>query len=727
MITRSLREGMRKQEGQALVLAALMLLVLSIAVITTVNLGHNVIERVRLQNNTDAAAYSMAAQEARAFNFYAFANRTQVSHYVSAMAVQSVLSMVFAIEGWLIDFFGFVYSSFGACAPPSGLFMAAFCAALAIIPVIGSVVIQVSTQLARLAGQFRRWLANMSRILEPVDEGVGRAIYEFRILQAVFATASQAMFTAALANQVAGSEAILRENDPNTDYGLNSLLTVPFNACLFQRAHHVGSGIGGPGRGAVRFGNPLAALDPRVTADRDPAARAKKSMGQIANATRYAADAEYGGGVAAYITNRSLQNGLLPPFLGSLGGPIQTIISAVTGKKGQTRLLSHEQGSPMRMYENFNDEGEWGGDNGQDTRLNKIRDYRSTPSAPIGAIAQGDMLGSDDPYYLGLPRFSIPGFDFPYDRCGQGTDRGKCWGDPSYDYASSGVVNSTLEPSIWAMNEFQARPRGAPNSGLHIRVVAAQPQQRNNRYFGNPPNTKKKKSSCPFVGDVRNMHRQAGVNVWTVCPMPGGICPCGAGSIPVYSANFQASWDGNHRWNGITRFPHFEPGQYASDCASMGQAASLDTIAGRPPQGTRNTASREFNQPSSWVISNKNRSQLKNPVADPFATHNEPALLNQQGTINFGLGNQTQQLVMDNDDRFGIGPLSYDGMGTIVRAQTYYHRPGNWSEQPNFFNPYWRPRLAPVWQGVYSIPLMNRLANAIPAPFNNFPQKIIVH
>jgi Flp pilus assembly protein TadG len=40
-----------------------MMLILSIAVLATVNLGHNIHERVRLQNTADSAAYSMAAME----------------------------------------------------------------------------------------------------------------------------------------------------------------------------------------------------------------------------------------------------------------------------------------------------------------------------------------------------------------------------------------------------------------------------------------------------------------------------------------------------------------------------------------------------------------------------------------------------------------------------------------------------------------------------------------
>ena len=108
MFTRVLRQSFRRQEGQALVVAALLVLIMSIAVLTTVNLGHTIHERVRLQNTADAAAYSMAAMEARAFNFYAYANRTQVSHYVSAMMWQSLLSLIYFAEAFVTDIYGFM-------------------------------------------------------------------------------------------------------------------------------------------------------------------------------------------------------------------------------------------------------------------------------------------------------------------------------------------------------------------------------------------------------------------------------------------------------------------------------------------------------------------------------------------------------------------------------------------------------------------------------------------
>ena len=33
----------------------------------------------------------------------------------------------------------------------------------------------------------------------------------------------------------------------------------------------------------------------------------------------------------------------------------------------------------------------------------------------------------------------------------------------------------------------------------------------------------------------------------------------------------------------------------------------------------------------------------------------------------------------------------------------YYHRPGLWTEHPNFFNPFWRARLAPIGQKLQNL------------------------
>jgi hypothetical protein len=67
------------------------------------------------------------------------------------------------------------------------------------------------------------------------------------------------------------------------------------------------------------------------------------------------------------------------------------------------------------------------------------------------------------------------------------------------------------------------------------------------------------------------------------------------------------------------------------------------------------------------------------------------------------------------------------GLNAIARAQTYYHRPGNWAEQPNFFNPYWRPRLASIYQARESVPLVQELLRRLPGNANRSAQRFVVH
>src|SRR5207302_5558876 len=82
------------EEGQALVLAAIFGLVLMLCVLSTVNLGRAVYEKVQLQTAADTAAYSQAAVEARVLNFTAYTNRAMVVHYASIMAASAFLTWV---------------------------------------------------------------------------------------------------------------------------------------------------------------------------------------------------------------------------------------------------------------------------------------------------------------------------------------------------------------------------------------------------------------------------------------------------------------------------------------------------------------------------------------------------------------------------------------------------------------------------------------------------------
>jgi hypothetical protein len=64
-----------------------------------------------------------------------------------------------------------------------------------------------------------------------------------------------------------------------------------------------------------------------------------------------------------------------------------------------------------------------------------------------------------------------------------------------------------------------------------------------------------------------------------------------------------------------------------------------------------------------------------------------------RGTVDFGYTDADWPTIP------GLGRLlAHRGLNALSAAQVYYHRPGEWREQPNFFNPLWGARLMPVME-----------------------------
>jgi hypothetical protein len=82
----------RVRRGQALVLFALTLLLLTLMVLMTLGFGMRAKERVEIQMAADAAAYSQAVVTARTFNAIAVMNRAQVAHMVAMAGTQALIS-----------------------------------------------------------------------------------------------------------------------------------------------------------------------------------------------------------------------------------------------------------------------------------------------------------------------------------------------------------------------------------------------------------------------------------------------------------------------------------------------------------------------------------------------------------------------------------------------------------------------------------------------------------
>lgn len=78
--------------GQAMVLGAVLLLVLCIGALLIFNTGQVVNKKVQLTNAADAAAYSVAIQQAQAWNFAAYMNRGRVANEVAVAQVISIYS-----------------------------------------------------------------------------------------------------------------------------------------------------------------------------------------------------------------------------------------------------------------------------------------------------------------------------------------------------------------------------------------------------------------------------------------------------------------------------------------------------------------------------------------------------------------------------------------------------------------------------------------------------------
>ncbi|MBX5482922.1 MAG: hypothetical protein IRZ16_13935 [Myxococcaceae bacterium] len=83
----------RRARGQTMVLAALSMFLLALMMILSFNVGHAVHEKIRLQQHSDAQAYSMAVLEARALNYFAVSNRAIAAELVSMNNLHAYMSL----------------------------------------------------------------------------------------------------------------------------------------------------------------------------------------------------------------------------------------------------------------------------------------------------------------------------------------------------------------------------------------------------------------------------------------------------------------------------------------------------------------------------------------------------------------------------------------------------------------------------------------------------------
>ncbi|WP_407739829.1 hypothetical protein [Hyalangium sp.] len=111
----------RAARGQALVLASLSLFLLSLMVVLSFNLSHALRMKTRLQQHSDAVAYSMAVLQARTLNYYAMSNRAIASTFVAMNTVHAYMSAASSTGDMMraaqTDFYEVMGLEFAQCSP----------------------------------------------------------------------------------------------------------------------------------------------------------------------------------------------------------------------------------------------------------------------------------------------------------------------------------------------------------------------------------------------------------------------------------------------------------------------------------------------------------------------------------------------------------------------------------------------------------------------------------
>ncbi|MFC1482518.1 TadE/TadG family type IV pilus assembly protein [Myxococcota bacterium] len=326
----------RGQRGQAMPLGAMGLLIMSLAIIATLNLGQAVHEKIRLQNTADATAYSLAAMEARAFNFIALTNRTQIVHYNAAMAFQSYLSYA----GYCLGMFGTAKDLLvdlslalqtGCSWPyPANVPYLPWCA---VVTPIANAIAQIFNLMANLFEQIEKVYAY---VIEAMGLFNYYAIWQMQAIRAF--QINSHLWT--------GMQDFVIANDPTMTYTsknqwFNILMNQVLNSLEFRSAFDRGSGINPFWLdAAMHWGSDMqphyvAPTQEPTGSDTKHIREAQAVMAELANASRSHAN----------IYNRSEL----------MGSPIMPFTVLVPMKKmGQTKLV--EKGHPKPEIKEIREE-----------------------------------------------------------------------------------------------------------------------------------------------------------------------------------------------------------------------------------------------------------------------------------------------------------------------------------------------------------------------------------
>lgn len=232
----------RRHPGQALPLGALGVFIMVLAIIATMNLSQAVYQKIRLQNSADAAAYSLAAMEARAFNFVALTNRTQIVHYNAAMALQSYLThagFCVALWGNLRDLVNGVKSIDDVCSSwgyPIGVLCQLGARLAQATASIWGVIVTVLKKIHELVLDHKVW--GIPALVEALTLFNKYAVWQMQFVRLILINS----------HLLSGMYEFVRSNDPQMGITaernwINILINAVLNSLEFRAVFDVGAGL----------------------------------------------------------------------------------------------------------------------------------------------------------------------------------------------------------------------------------------------------------------------------------------------------------------------------------------------------------------------------------------------------------------------------------------------------------------------------------------------------
>jgi hypothetical protein len=730
-VINSFRKSFDTEEGQAIIVGALMMLILAFGLMVTLNLGTAVQEKIRLQNGSDAAAYSLAVTEAQAFNYIAFTNRVQAAHYNMIMTVQTYQVTMLLVESMLGTIYDFVAAIYGI------LFWLPFGIGSALEAIASAVGLVVDIFRFALYGKFGGGEPN-SYGLMPFMGYAKQFIWYVNYAHYIANLIVGGMVWLKIASNMTP---FVKQNDARIDasLGLSQVVNAVLNGYEYFSTFDKYAG-GVPPFPSTMFNDAIESKkrnandddnkEDESPYDRPDDARARqKIMGEIANASR----------TSKFNLDRFHTFG---PDLGILVLQFTTV--------GASKLLARspriEQNANQTdsFYNMMSSDGDSYDEN--DIKTGTIRQIRWNKEAHSNG-SWGDIVASDKAYdfHVKLGFGSFLGFTIGIDKhFGMGTylwsdnnggnywrwaapadnPTGVCWqdlfgagnaNDACMDGQRSSLSDVTegyirIPVRLWDL--FPGSLQTALKLALLITPFNSCKIHENN-YKG------KDWDSNTFGPDIRKAGPRCGhgpgyFKVFGKCMM--GCC----NGLPWLVCNYVIKLS-------MKKFRNHESVHHKKNAQQyyFGISPYIKFL----PKSER---LKDFNQPSTWMLLNLSATNFLEGKPWNFKQDND--ILGTTGGSNGGTHGSTGSFsehkrgtdagdvptrsflstnpIMPDGKPFSESKafnILQPGVNVMSRARVYYHRPGNWNEHPNFFNPYWRAQLAPIAPKITS--LLGRVLN----------------